>query len=264
MDAVVQTGVIDPMNVTQPIDSMQQLGAATQLGGMSQMGFWDMVANATVVVQGVMGLLAFMSLISWSIIFYKIIQINLGRTKALRERALFQNATNLADGVQILREQGGNSVLYPIAKKGLQEFRRLEQSVIHPNLKFRVAGDNLRRVLEQGVSESLSAMNRALAFLATCANAAPFIGLFGTVWGIMNSFHSIGQMKTAALAAVAPGISEALVATAIGLAVAIPATIAYNTFLGMINTVQTEMECFASEFLNRAQLELPWMNKRSE
>jgi Cell division and transport-associated protein TolQ (TC 2.C.1.2.1) len=146
----------------------------------------------------------------------------------------------------------------------LQEFRRLEQSVIHPNLKFRVAGDNLRRVLEQGVSESLGEMSKSLAFLATCANAAPFIGLFGTVWGIMNSFHAIGQMKTAALAAVAPGISEALVATAIGLAVAIPATIAYNTFLGMITTVQTEMECFASEFLNRAQLELPWMNKRSE
>ena len=263
MDAAVQPGVVEQMNVTQPIDSMQQLGAATHLGGMSQFSFWDMIANATLVVQGVMALLCLMSLISWSIIFYKIIQINLGRRKALQERALFQNATNLADGVQILREQG-NSALYPIAKKGLQEFRRLEQSVIHPNLKFRVAGDNLRRVLEQGVTEGLGQMSRSLAFLATCANSAPFIGLFGTVWGIMNSFHAIGQMKTAALAAVAPGISEALVATAIGLAVAIPATIAYNTFLGMINTVQSEMECFASEFLNRAQLELPWMNKRGE
>ena len=263
MDAVVQTGGVDPINMTQPVDAMQQLGAATQLGGMPQMGFWDMIANATVVVQGVMCLLALMSLISWSIIFFKIIQINLGRRKALQERALFQNATNLADGVQTLREQS-NSALYPIAKKGLQEFRRLEQSVIHPNLKFRVAGDNLRRVLEQGVTESLGDMSRSLAFLATCANSAPFIGLFGTVWGIMNSFHSIGQMKTAALAAVAPGISEALVATAIGLGVAIPATIAYNTFLGMIHTVQSEMECFASEFLNRAQLELPWMNKRGE
>ena len=258
MDAAVQPGVVEQMNVTQPIDSMQQLGAATHLGGMSQFSFWDMIANATLVVQGVMALLCLMSLISWSIIFYKIIQINLGRRKALQERALFQNATNLADGVQILREQG-NSALYPIAKKGLQEFRRLEQSVIHPNLKFRVAGDNLRRVLEQGVTEGLGQMSRSLAFLATCANSAPFIGLFGTVWGIMNSFHAIGQMKT-----VAPGISEALVATAIGLAVAIPATIAYNTFLGMINTVQSEMECFASEFLNRAQLELPWMNKRGE
>lgn len=263
MDAVPQTGVVQQMDVAHSVDAMQQLGAATQLGGMPQMGFWEMISNATLVVQGVMGLLALMSLISWSIIFFKIIQIHFGRRKAIQERALFSNATNLADGVQILREQG-NSTLYPIAKKGLVEFKRLEQSVIHPNLKFRVAGDNLRRVLEQGVSENLGEMAKSLSFLATCANAAPFIGLFGTVWGIMNSFHSIGQMKTAALAAVAPGISEALVATAIGLAVAIPASIAYNTFLGMITTVQTEMECFASDFLNRSQLELPWMNKRSE
>lgn len=263
MDTVPQMGVVQQMNVTQPIDAMPQLGAATQLGGAHGFGLWEMVANATLVVQCVIGLLLLMSLMSWSIIFFKIIQINLGRRKATQERSLFQNAANLADGVQTLREQSG-SALYPIAKKGLVEFRRLEQSVIHPNLKFRVAGDNLRRVLEQGVSESLGEMSRSLSFLATCSNSAPFIGLFGTVWGIMNSFHAIGQMKTAALATVAPGISEALVVTAFGLAVAIPATIAFNTFLGMLNTVQTEMECFASEFLNRAQLELPWMNKRSE
>lgn len=263
MEAVPQMGVVQQVNVTQPIDVMPQLGAATQLGGAHNFGVWEMVANATLVVQCVIGLLLLMSLMSWSIIFFKIIQINLGRRKAIQERALFQNAANLADGVQALREQSG-SALYPIAKRGLVEFRRLEQSVIHPNLKFRVAGDNLRRVLEQGVSEGLGEMSRSLSFLATCSNSAPFIGLFGTVWGIMNSFHAIGQMKTAALATVAPGISEALVVTAIGLAVAIPATIAFNTFLGMLNTVQTEMECFASEFLNRAQLELPWMNKRSE
>lgn len=263
MDAVTQTGAVQQMDVAQHVDAMQQLGTATQLGGVPQLGFWDMIANATIIVQCVMGMLAIMSIISWSIIFFKIFQIHFGRKKAVQERALFQNATNLADGVQILREQN-NSALYPIAKKGLLEFKRLEQSVIHPNLKFRVAGDNLRRVLEQGVSEILGEMSGSLSFLATCANAAPFIGLFGTVWGIMNSFHTIGQMKSAALAAVAPGISEALVATAIGLGVAIPAAIAYNAFTGMMVSVQTEMECFASEFLNRAQLELPWMSKRSE
>ena len=94
--------------------------------------------------------------------------------------------------MQILREER-SSILYPVAKKGLTEFRRLEQSVIHPNLKFRVAGDNLRRVLEEGVRESLGSMSASLAFLATCANSAPFIGLFETMWGIMNSFHAIGQ-----------------------------------------------------------------------
>lgn len=263
MNAVEQIGGVQTMDVTQPVDLTQQALTTTQLSGVSDLSVWNMIANATFVVQCVMGALLLMSLISWSIIFFKIFQINFGRRKAIQERALFQNATNLADGVQILREQSG-SALYPIAKKGLAEFKRLEQSVIHPNLKFRVAGDNLRRVLEQGVSDSLGGMARSLPFLATCANAAPFIGLFGTVWGIMNSFHAIGQMKTAALAAVAPGISEALVATAIGLGVAIPATIAYNFFHGMLSRVQAEMECFASEFLNRAQLELPWMGKRSE
>lgn len=263
MDAVAPVEMVEQMNITQPIDAIPQLGSVTQLASTQSFGLWDMIANATFLVQCIIGLLLFMSLLSWSIIFFKIIQINLGRRKAIQERALFQNATNLADGVQILREQSG-SALYPIAKKGLTEFRRLEQSSIHPNLKFRVAGDNLRRVLEQGVSESLGSMSKSLSFLATCSNSAPFIGLFGTVWGIMHSFHSIGQMKTAALAAVAPGISEALVVTAIGLAVAIPATIAFNTFLGMLNTVEVEMECFASDFLNRAQLELPWMSKGSE
>lgn len=257
------SGVQQIIDVAQSVNAVQPLEAAQQLEPVAQLGFWDMIANATLVVKCVMAMLASMSLISWSIIFYKIIQINMGRRKALQERAMFQHASNLADGVQMLRDQH-SSFLYSIAKKGLQEFRRLEQSTIHPNLKFRVAGDNLHRVLEQGVNENLSEMSRSLSFLATCASSAPFIGLFGTVWGIMNSFHSIGQMKTAALAAVAPGISEALVATAIGLGVAIPAAIAYNMFVGMMGTVQTEMECFASDFLNRAQLELPWMSKQGE
>lgn len=262
MEPVSQLDVVQSVNVTQTLDA-GQLAAATQLAGTQEFGIWSMIANATIVVQAVMGLLILMSLISWSVIFFKVVQINIVRRRASREQALFQNATNLADGVQTLREQG-SSVLYPIAKRGLVEFRRLEQSTIHPNLKFRVSGDNLRRVLEQGVSQTLSEMAKSLPILATCASSAPFIGLFGTVWGIMNSFHAIGQMKTAALAAVAPGISEALVATAIGLAVAIPASIAYNSFMGMLQRAQAEMECFASEFLNRAQLELPWMSNRSE
>lgn len=263
MESVPQVDTVQQMNVTDPLEAMSQLGPVSSLGGTQSFGLWDMIANATLLVQCVIGLLLFMSLMSWSIIFFKSFQINFGRRKVIQERNLFQQGTNLADGVQSLREQRA-SALYPIAKKGLAEFRRLEQATIHPNLKFRVAGDNLRRVLEQGVNESLGTMSKSLSFLATCSNSAPFIGLFGTVWGIMHSFHSIGQMKTAALAAVAPGISEALVVTAIGLAVAIPATIAFNTFLSMLNTVQAEMDSFASEFLNRAQLELPWMSKGSE
>ena len=95
-----------------------------------------------------------------------------------------------------------------------------------------------------------------LPILATTANTAPFIGLFGTVWGIMNSFHSIGLSKSASLATVAPGISEALVATAIGLAVAIPATVGYNMFLSKLGQLDTLLGNFAGYFLNRVQREI--------
>ena len=96
----------------------------------------------------------------------------------------------------------------------------------------------------------------AMTFLATAANTAPFIGLFGTVWGIMSTFHAIGAMKSASLATVAPGISEALIATAMGLLVAIPATIGYNTFHGRLGVLETRLVNFAGMFLNRVQREL--------
>lgn len=97
----------------------------------------------------------------------------------------------------------------------------------------------------------MTRLTSSLSFLATSANTAPFIGLFGTVWGIMNTFHAIGAMKSASLATVAPGISEALIATAMGLLVAIPATIGYNTFHGSLGVLETRLVNFAGMFLNR-------------
>ena len=119
-----------------------------------------------------------------------------------------------------------------------------------------VVVDNVRRALRQGVASEMARLQHSLSLLATTANTAPFIGLFGTVWGIMNSFHSIGMLKTASLATVAPGISEALVATAIGLLVAVPATIGYNIFMGKIGEIDTLLVNFAGLFLNRVQREL--------
>ena len=116
--------------------------------------------------------------------------------------------------------------------------------------------DNVRRSLRQGVASEMARLERSLSLLATAANTAPFIGLFGTVWGIMHSFHSIGMLKSASLATVAPGISEALVATAIGLGVAVPATIGFNIFMGKLSQVDTLLVNFAGVFLNRVQREL--------
>ncbi|WP_419784657.1 MotA/TolQ/ExbB proton channel family protein [Maridesulfovibrio sp.] len=141
----------------------------------------------------------------------------------------------------------------------MKEYRVLEKSAVSASHKRRLIKDTLRRILRRQVSSELKKLTTSLSFLATCANGAPFIGLFGTVWGIMNSFHAIGSAKSAALAAVAPGISEALVATAIGLGVAIPATIFYNFFLGVLNGIETELVNFAGTFLNRVEREVSWV-----
>ena len=110
--------------------------------------------------------------------------------------------------------------------------------------------DNLKRAVRKAEAQELTKLGSALAFLATTGSATPFIGLFGTVWGIMASFHDIGQRGSASLAVVAPGISEALVATAAGLAVAIPAVIFYNYFSNKLTDIDGNMQNFTTDFLN--------------
>jgi len=110
--------------------------------------------------------------------------------------------------------------------------------------------------LQNGISEEMKRLLSMTPFLATVGNTAPFIGLFGTVWGIMDSFHSIGMSKSVSLAVVAPGISEALVATAFGLAVAIPSVIAFNYFSSKIDSLSTSMESFSYDFLNIVEYEV--------
>jgi len=229
---------------------------------LPQTGIWTMIANATLMVKVVMVILLFMSVTTWSIIIFKAIVFGRFKSRIRAHLRLFETASDLGTGMKLLKENPG-SPLYPIGYGAVLEIQKLEQTNLHPNLKFRVAEDNVRRVLKQGVSSQLKVLSGSLPFLATCGSSAPFIGLFGTVWGIMHSFHSIGLQKSASLATVAPGISEALIATAIGLAVAIPATIAYNYFLGQLNAIQTELVNFAGTFLNRAQRELPWMKREN-
>jgi biopolymer transport protein TolQ len=219
-------------------------------------GFWNMISGATLVVKLVMVLLILMSLTSWTIIFFKFIVLNSAKRRAERELRSFINADSLALAIQSLK-LNPKSNLYEVGSQGLAELKRLERASLPSNLRMGTAMDTLRRVLRRAVNDEMGKISSSLSFLATCSNAAPFIGLFGTVWGIMHSFHSIGLQKSAALTTVAPGISEALVATALGLAVAIPATIAYNFFLGMLTRVESDLVNFAGAFLNRVQRELP-------
>lgn len=219
-----------------------------------------LLMGATLAVKMVMIFLGLMSLWSWTIIFFKFFTVGAARKKVSRGYDAFMDSKDLSTGLKAIGSKE-DSPLARVSTLAVQEFRLLEKADVNRERKRLLVKDTLRRVLKQGISKEMRILTRNLPFLATCANAAPFIGLFGTVWGIMHSFHSIGMAQSAALATVAPGISEALIATAIGLLVAIPATIFYNYFLGKLNEVETGMIDFAGAFLNRAEREIAWAGK---
>ncbi|MBU1231151.1 MAG: MotA/TolQ/ExbB proton channel family protein [Proteobacteria bacterium] len=220
-------------------------------------GLLGMMLGATLGVQIVLAMLALMSLWSWTIIFHKVILYKRTRRQVSQGYVLFNDAEDLSEGLQAVRRDG-DTALSRVGLLAVGEFRKLEKADIERDRKRMLVKDTLRRVLRQGVNGEMKRLSNSLSFLATCANAAPFIGLFGTVWGIMHAFHSIGLSQSAALATVAPGISEALVTTAIGLVVAIPATIAYNYLLALLGEVETELVNFAGAFLNRVEREVSW------
>jgi biopolymer transport protein TolQ len=223
---------------------------------LPQTGIFSLLAHATLTVKFVLALLVAMSLGSWAIIIYKIAVLVKARKQAVADLGMFRATEPLGDAMRRLSRRA-ESPVYKVGARAMNEIRRLEAAGLLKARHTPVVMQNLDRALSEGVNSQLENLSRSLSFLATCGNSAPFIGLFGTVWGIMHSFHTIGKMKSAALAAVAPGISEALVATAVGLAVAIPATIAFNSFSGMIGTIETELKNFSAEFMNSVQRELP-------
>jgi TolQ protein len=211
----------------------------------------EVLASTTMVAKCVLGILCIMSVISWTLIIFKFFSLRSARNKTVDGIARFTNARDLREAVSLLSGDASSPVFH-VAQQGVAEFNRLRESGNSEG----VVADNVRRSLRQGVSEAMSKLNASLSFLATTANTAPFIGLFGTVWGIMYSFHQIGMKKTAAIATVAPGISEALIATALGLFVAIPATMGYNMFLSRLTAIEAELVNFAGVFLNRVQREI--------
>ena len=216
-----------------------------------EFSIFQMVAQASLVAKFVLGLLILMSVMSWGLMIQKAFALSSASRKAKEGMERFDRATTMREAVQSLGADPA-SPLYFIAHQGVQEFNRSKEL---GNGKD-VIVDNVRRALRQGVASELSRLQASFSLLATTANTAPFIGLFGTVWGIMHSFHSIGMLKSASLATVAPGISEALVATAIGLGVAVPATVGFNIFMGKLSQVDTLLVNFAGFFLNRVQREL--------
>jgi len=211
----------------------------------------QLVASAGIVVKFIMLLLVVASIYSWGIIVTKTFLLKKSKAKILAGIYEFENAPNLRDAVQKLGKDT-SSPLFSVAQYGVNEFNKGKEGQVNS----KTIADNVRRSLHQGVNNETAKLNHSISILATCANASPFIGLFGTVWGILTTFSAIGALKSASLATVAPGIAEALIATALGLFVAIPASVAFNIFLGKINYVENLMVDFAGTFLNRVQREL--------
>ena len=220
------------MNVTQDLD------------------IWTLIANASIVVKVVMLLLAAVSFMSWMFIFQKWFSIRRAAAqtdKFEREfwsgndlNALYQGAVNHRHTIGSLER---------IFESGFREFAKL-RSGQRAGTDASDMVDGARRAMRATFQREMDFLERHLAFLASTGSVSPYVGLFGTVWGIMHSFRSLANVQQATLAQVAPGIAEALVATAIGLFAAIPAVVAYNRYSHDIDRLANRFESFMEEFSN--------------
>ncbi|MEY4684148.1 MAG: hypothetical protein RLZ25_607 [Pseudomonadota bacterium] len=214
----------------------------------SELSIAKLILDASPVVQTVMAILMLASVVSWSFIFTKYREIRRARVTTDEFEERFWSGIDLADLYrQLVREDYETEGLENIFMAGFKEFARLrQQSNIGPDAVM----EGAQRVMRVSLNRELEALDERLPFLATVGSTSPYVGLFGTVWGIMNSFSSLGAAKQATLAMVAPGISEALVATAMGLFAAIPAVMAYNRYSTEIGRLAGRYEAFADEFLS--------------
>jgi len=209
------------------------------------------------VVKLVLIVLLYFSVVSWGIIFYKMLQVYRANSASERFLEFFWKAKSFeAIGAQL--DRFNNSPLTVLFQEGHGEMKKLQAKVeekADPNIISTDLGgvDNIARALRRATTSEITRLEKYLTFLATTGATAPFIGLFGTVWGIMSAFEKIGQTGSASLAVVAPGIAEALIATAIGLVAAIPAVMGYNHFQNRIKVLISEMDSFSTEFLNIVQ-----------
>jgi len=200
---------------------------------------FSMIKQTGAMAQGVLLVLLFFSIVSWSIILTKWAALRRARSQSGRFLRAFRRAQRLQD-IAAVSEQFKPSPLVPVFNNAYDEYRRQGESNIPA----------VQRAAQIAASEELTRLERRLPWLATTGAVAPFIGLFGTVWGIIDAFYGLGDAGAATLRAVAPGISEALITTAAGLAAAIPAVIAYNLFTQRMREFGARMDDFSLELLN--------------
>jgi biopolymer transport protein TolQ len=215
------------------------------------MSILSLVANASLLVQAVMAGLLTISIASWTVIFRKYFQIRAARAATDRFEAEFWRGGDLnALYAKAAEQAGDHGPLARIFEAGMREYlKNRQQKPVDTGAML----EGSRRAMRAAYQREMDALESHLAFLASVGSVSPYIGLFGTVWGIMNSFRGLANVKQATLAAVAPGIAEALVATAIGLFAAIPAVVAYNRFAYDIERMSNRFDTFVEEFSNILQ-----------
>jgi biopolymer transport protein TolQ len=220
----------------------------------------DLILYSGPVVKTVLLILLFFSILSWAIIFSKLRLVRLAERESRSFLRVFWEGKQFAS-IFVESKKLRHSPTAEIFRSAYLELTKLSQAKTNPDsmrkgadpaaLSMEMTGvDNINRAMRQALNSQLTKLERALGFLATTGSTTPFIGLFGTVWGIMDAFRGIGMRGSATLAVVAPGISEALIATAAGLAAAIPAVVAYNYYINRIKVLSAQMENFSSELLN--------------
>ncbi|MEY3791092.1 MAG: protein TolQ [Pseudomonadota bacterium] len=219
------------------------------------LSFFGMISNASLLVQLVMALLLLVSAMSWTYIFRKMFTIRSAIARTTEFETVFWSGANLnslyEDVTSGRRQRNGQSgALERIFEAGMEEYRKARQTFTGKDIDVSALLDGARRAMRAAYQREMDALESHLAFLASVGSVSPYIGLFGTVWGIMNSFRGLANVQQATLASVAPGIAEALVATAIGLFAAIPAVVAFNRYSHDIDRLAIRFESFIEEFSN--------------
>jgi biopolymer transport protein TolQ len=220
----------------------------------------QLIMNSGAMVRFVLLLLLFFSVTSWAIIFNKYRLISKAKKESAIFLDLFWNRRSLSE-VYAASKKLRYSPLAKVFRVAYAELKKMKNPQAQAKegresqYEDLAAIANIKRALRRAANVELSGLGKAVPFLATTGNTTPFVGLFGTVWGIMNAFRGIGLRGSASLSVVAPGISEALIATAAGLAAAIPAVVAYNYFSSKIRGLESEMHNFSADFLNLIERE---------
>ena len=208
-----------------------------------------LVLHASFVVQLVMAGLLFTSLASWTVIFSKLFSLRRLRAGNDAFEQEFWSGKNLTDLYNTASNHADSATLERIFASGMREFLKLRERRLDAAAQL----DGARRAMRASLQREMDAIEGNVGFLASVGSVSPYVGLFGTVWGIMHAFVGLSNAQQVTLATVAPGIAEALVATAIGLFAAIPAVVAYNRFARDIDRIAIQLESFIEEFSNILQ-----------